>query len=99
MPRILHLVPVAKPEDTASFAWYLASDECPVVTGGVFPVDSGLYGSRQILTSRVWLTGDVKQWTAFLRCSTLYLDDSLSRPPFSRGTTPVLCTSGTLAKK
>jgi hypothetical protein len=41
MPRILHLVPVAKPEDTASFAWYLARDECPVVTGGVFPIDSG----------------------------------------------------------
>ena len=39
--RMLHLLPIAKPEDIASFALYLASDESSIVTGGVFPVDSG----------------------------------------------------------
>ena len=41
MMRMLHLLPIAAPEDIASFALYLASDESAVVTGGVFPVDSG----------------------------------------------------------
>ena len=37
----LHLLPVARPEQIAPFAVYLASDEAAVVTGGIFPVDSG----------------------------------------------------------
>lgn len=37
----LHLLPVARPEQVAPFAVYLASDESAVVTGGVFPIDSG----------------------------------------------------------
>lgn len=37
----LHLLPVATPEQIAPFVVYLASDESAVVTGGVFPVDSG----------------------------------------------------------
>lgn len=37
----LHLLPVASPEQIAPFAVYLASDESAVVTGGIFPVDSG----------------------------------------------------------
>jgi NAD(P)-dependent dehydrogenase (short-subunit alcohol dehydrogenase family) len=37
----LHLLPVATPEQIAPFAVYLASDESAVVTGGVFPIDSG----------------------------------------------------------
>jgi NAD(P)-dependent dehydrogenase (short-subunit alcohol dehydrogenase family) len=37
----LHLLPVAEPEQVAPFAVYLASDESAVVTGGIFPVDSG----------------------------------------------------------
>jgi NAD(P)-dependent dehydrogenase (short-subunit alcohol dehydrogenase family) len=37
----IHLLPVARPEQIAPFAVYLASDEAAVVTGGVFPIDSG----------------------------------------------------------
>jgi len=37
----LHLLPVATPEQIAPFVVYLASDESCVVTGGVFPIDSG----------------------------------------------------------
>jgi NAD(P)-dependent dehydrogenase (short-subunit alcohol dehydrogenase family) len=37
----LHLVPIAEPEQIAPFAVYLASDESAVVTGGIFPIDSG----------------------------------------------------------
>jgi len=37
----LHLLPVALPEQIAPFVVYLASDESAVVTGGVFPIDSG----------------------------------------------------------
>lgn len=37
----LHLLPVATPEQIAPFIVYLASDESAVVTGGVFPIDSG----------------------------------------------------------
>jgi NAD(P)-dependent dehydrogenase (short-subunit alcohol dehydrogenase family) len=37
----LHLMPVATPEQIAPFIVYLASDESAVVTGGVFPIDSG----------------------------------------------------------
>ena len=36
-----HLLPVARPEQLAPLAVYLASDEAAVVTGGVFPIDSG----------------------------------------------------------
>ena len=36
-----HLLPVARPEQIAPFAVYLASDEAAVVTGGIFPIDSG----------------------------------------------------------
>jgi NAD(P)-dependent dehydrogenase (short-subunit alcohol dehydrogenase family) len=41
MMRMLHLLPIAKPENIASFALYLASEEAAVITGGVFPIDSG----------------------------------------------------------
>ncbi len=41
MMEMLHLLPIARPEDIASFARYLASQESSVVTGGVFPIDSG----------------------------------------------------------
>ena len=37
----IHLLPVARPEQIAPFAVYLASDEAAVVTGGIFPIDSG----------------------------------------------------------
>jgi NAD(P)-dependent dehydrogenase (short-subunit alcohol dehydrogenase family) len=37
----LHLLPIAQPEDIAAFALYLASDQSRIVTGGVFPIDSG----------------------------------------------------------
>jgi NAD(P)-dependent dehydrogenase (short-subunit alcohol dehydrogenase family) len=37
----IHLLPVATPEQIAPFAVYLASDEAAVVTGGIFPIDSG----------------------------------------------------------
>jgi len=37
----LHLLPVATPEQIAPFVVYLASDESSVVTGGIFPIDSG----------------------------------------------------------
>jgi NAD(P)-dependent dehydrogenase (short-subunit alcohol dehydrogenase family) len=39
--RALHLLPVARPEQIAPFAVYLASDEAAVVTGGIFPIDGG----------------------------------------------------------
>jgi NAD(P)-dependent dehydrogenase (short-subunit alcohol dehydrogenase family) len=41
MMDMIHLLPIAKPEDIASFALYLASDEAAIVTGGVYPIDSG----------------------------------------------------------
>jgi NAD(P)-dependent dehydrogenase (short-subunit alcohol dehydrogenase family) len=41
MMRALHLLPIARPEHIAAFALYLASDDAAVVTGGIFPVDSG----------------------------------------------------------
>ena len=37
----LHLAPIAKSEDIAEFAKFLISDRSRVVTGGIFPVDSG----------------------------------------------------------
>ncbi len=37
----LHILPIATPEQIAPFAVYLASDESAVVTGGIFPIDSG----------------------------------------------------------
>ncbi|MDW5596133.1 SDR family NAD(P)-dependent oxidoreductase [Conexibacter stalactiti] len=37
----LHLLPIATPEDIAPLAVYLGADESRVVTGGVFPIDSG----------------------------------------------------------
>ena len=39
--RMLHLLPIAQPDDIAQFALYLASDQASKVTGGIFPVDSG----------------------------------------------------------
>jgi NAD(P)-dependent dehydrogenase (short-subunit alcohol dehydrogenase family) len=39
--RMLHLLPIAQPEDIAQLAVYLACDESSKVTGGIFPVDSG----------------------------------------------------------
>ena len=39
--RTLHLLPAATPEQIAPFVVYLASEESAVVTGGVFPIDSG----------------------------------------------------------
>jgi NAD(P)-dependent dehydrogenase (short-subunit alcohol dehydrogenase family) len=41
MMETLHLLPVATPEQIAPFIVYLASDESAVVTGGIFPIDSG----------------------------------------------------------
>jgi len=41
MMETLHLLPVATPEQIAPFVVYLASDESAVVTGGIFPIDSG----------------------------------------------------------
>ncbi len=41
MMDMLHLLPVATPEQIAPFIIYLASDESAVVTGGIFPIDSG----------------------------------------------------------
>jgi NAD(P)-dependent dehydrogenase (short-subunit alcohol dehydrogenase family) len=41
MMEMLHLLPVATPEQIAPFIVYLASDESAVVTGGIFPIDSG----------------------------------------------------------
>lgn len=41
MMEMLHLLPVASPEQIAPFALYLASDESSAVTGGIFPIDSG----------------------------------------------------------
>ena len=41
MMGMLHLLPIARPEDIANFALYLASGESSIVTGGVFPIDSG----------------------------------------------------------
>jgi NAD(P)-dependent dehydrogenase (short-subunit alcohol dehydrogenase family) len=37
----LHLLPIATPEDIAPLAVYLGGDESAVVTGGVYPIDSG----------------------------------------------------------
>ena len=37
----LHLLPIATPEDIAPLAVYLGSDEARVMTGGIFPIDSG----------------------------------------------------------
>jgi NAD(P)-dependent dehydrogenase (short-subunit alcohol dehydrogenase family) len=37
----LHLLPIATPEDIAPLAVYLGAEESRVVTGGVFPIDSG----------------------------------------------------------
>jgi NAD(P)-dependent dehydrogenase (short-subunit alcohol dehydrogenase family) len=39
--KSLHLLPIATPEQVAPFVVYLASDESAVVTGGIFPIDSG----------------------------------------------------------
>lgn len=39
--QALHLLPIATPEQIAPFVVYLASDESAVVTGGIFPIDSG----------------------------------------------------------
>jgi NAD(P)-dependent dehydrogenase (short-subunit alcohol dehydrogenase family) len=39
--KLLNLLPVATPEQIAPFVVYLASDESAVVTGGIFPIDSG----------------------------------------------------------
>lgn len=37
----LHLLPIATPEDIAPLAVYLGSEEARVMTGGIFPIDSG----------------------------------------------------------
>lgn len=37
----LHLLPIATPEDVAPLAVYLGSEEARVMTGGIFPIDSG----------------------------------------------------------
>ena len=41
MMETLHLLPIATPEQIAPFVVYLASNESAVVTGGIFPIDSG----------------------------------------------------------
>jgi len=37
----LHLVGIGDPEDIATFAFYLSTDEAKFVTGGIFPIDGG----------------------------------------------------------
>jgi len=37
----LHLTRLGTPDDIASFALYLASDEASFITGGIYPVDGG----------------------------------------------------------
>ncbi len=59
--RMLHLLPIAKPEDIASFALYLASDEAAVVTGGVFPIDSGYMAFKANLDISGMVGGGVRQ--------------------------------------
>ncbi len=59
--RMLHLLPIAKPEDIASFALYLASDESSIVTGGIFPIDSGYMAFKANLDVSTMLSGGVKQ--------------------------------------
>ena len=61
MMRMLHLLPIPKPENIASFALYLASDESSVVTGGVFPVDSGYMAFKANLDISGMLGAGVKQ--------------------------------------
>lgn len=41
MMQMLHLLPVASPEQIAPFALFLASDESAAVTGTIVPIDSG----------------------------------------------------------
>jgi NAD(P)-dependent dehydrogenase (short-subunit alcohol dehydrogenase family) len=41
MMTMLHLLPVARPEDIAPLVVYLLSDESAVLTGAVIPIDSG----------------------------------------------------------
>ncbi len=41
MMDAMHLLPLATPEQIAPLIVYLASEESAVVTGGVFPIDSG----------------------------------------------------------
>jgi NAD(P)-dependent dehydrogenase (short-subunit alcohol dehydrogenase family) len=61
MMRILHLLPISKPENIASFALYLASEESSVVTGGIFPIDSGYMAFKANLDVSGMLGGGVKQ--------------------------------------
>ena len=41
-----HLIGLIDPEDIANMAVFLASDESRMVTGNVYPVDSGITISR-----------------------------------------------------
>ena len=36
-----HLLGMGEPEDIAKMALFLASDEARIITGAIFPVDSG----------------------------------------------------------
>jgi len=61
MMRMLHLLPIAKPENIAAFALYLASDESSVTTGGIFPIDSGYTAFKANLNVADVLQGTAKQ--------------------------------------
>jgi len=56
MMDTLHLFPIAKPEQIAPFIVFLASEESAVMTGGVFPIDSGYMAFK----ANVDLMGGVK---------------------------------------
>jgi NAD(P)-dependent dehydrogenase (short-subunit alcohol dehydrogenase family) len=46
----LHLMGILQPEDIADFATFLASDKARLVTGGIFPVDSGYTAFKGLLS-------------------------------------------------
>jgi NAD(P)-dependent dehydrogenase (short-subunit alcohol dehydrogenase family) len=47
-----HLLGLIQPEDIANMAVFLASDEAPMITGHIYPVDSGITVSRPITPLR-----------------------------------------------
>jgi NAD(P)-dependent dehydrogenase (short-subunit alcohol dehydrogenase family) len=58
MMKTLHLLPVAAPEQIAPFVVYLASDESAVVTGGIFPIDSGYMAFKANVDLMGLVSGD-----------------------------------------
>ncbi len=60
MMSSLHLLPIARPEQIAPFALYLASDESAAVTGGVFPIDSGYMAFKANVDLMGMVNGELK---------------------------------------